>query len=85
MSKETLNQNIALILIDFQKAIDDPSWGIRSNLGFETCLVEDACFTFGKKDWNGKYQSAEDIHAMSLANLHQEYCTVITTEDALNL
>jgi len=53
------------------------------NLGFETYLVENACFTFGKKDWNGKFQSAEDIHAMSLANLHQEYCSVIPTCEAL--
>lgn len=52
------------------------------NLGFETYLVEDACFTFGMKDWHGLFRSADEIHAMSLANLDREYCTVIRTSDA---
>lgn len=54
------------------------------NLGFNTYLVEDACFTFGKKDWNGNYRSADDVHAMTLANLNEEYCSVIKTSDAIN-
>lgn len=52
------------------------------NLGFETYLVADACFTFAKTDWNGTLRSAEDVHAMSLANLDGEYCTVISCEAA---
>lgn len=52
---------------------------MAGNLGFDVWLVEDACFTFGRKDWNGTLRSAEDVHAMSLANLDGEYCTVITT------
>ena len=55
------------------------------NLGFQVFLVEDACFTFGKKDWNGTHRSAEDVHAMTLSNLHEEYCAVITTDDALTM
>jgi nicotinamidase-related amidase len=46
-------------------------------LGFDVYLVEDACFTFARKDWNGRLWSAEDVHALSLANLDEEYCTVI--------
>ena len=53
------------------------------NLGFQVLLVEDACWTFGRKDWNGIYRTAEEVHAMSLANLHGEYCTVLTTNDLL--
>lgn len=56
---------------------------MAGNLGFETFLIEDACFTFGRKDWNGVFRSAEEVHAMSLANLNGEYCTVVRTHDVL--
>lgn len=56
---------------------------MAGNLGFQTWLVADGCFTFARSDWNGTPRSAEDIHAMSLANLHGEYCTVVTTDALL--
>ncbi len=56
---------------------------MAGNLGFETYLVADATFTFGKTDWDGRPRTAEEVHAMSLANLHGEYCTVVTTDDVL--
>ena len=49
---------------------------MAGNLGFDTFLVEDATFTFGRKDWYGAFRSASEVHAMSLANLDGEYCTV---------
>jgi hypothetical protein len=45
--------------------------------------VEDAIFTFGRKDWNGTFRSAEEVHAMSLANLDGEYCSVVRTLETL--
>jgi nicotinamidase-related amidase len=56
---------------------------MAGNLGFSTFLVEDAAFTFGRKDWNGAWRSATEVHAMSLANLDGEYCTVTRTADVL--
>ena len=56
---------------------------MASNLGFATYLIEDACFTFGKADWHGTMRTAEEVHAMTLANLHGEYCTVIKTADVV--
>jgi nicotinamidase-related amidase len=53
------------------------------NLGFQVLLVEDACFTFGRKDWNGVMRTAEEVHAMSLANLDGEYCVVATANQIL--
>lgn len=53
------------------------------NLGFDTYLVSDACFTFAKPDYDGRLRSADEVHAMSLANLNGEYCTVIDTEAVL--
>ena len=55
------------------------------NLGFETYLVEDACFTFARPDWEGRLRTADEVHAMSLANLEGEYCSVIRTEPALRM
>ena len=56
---------------------------MAGNLGFDTYLVEDAIFTFGRADWNGTFRTASEVHAMSLANLDGEYCTVIGTHEVL--
>lgn len=56
---------------------------MAGNLGFETYLAEDACFTFARPDFSGRLRSAEEVHSMSLANLNGEYCTVLTTENCL--
>lgn len=57
---------------------------MAGNLGFDTYLLADACFTFGKTDWNGVYHSAEAVHALSLANLDGEYCRVISIAAVLD-
>ncbi len=56
---------------------------MAGNLGFETYLVEDACFTFGRRDWKGRWRTAEEVHSMSLANLEGEYCSVVRTSQVL--
>jgi nicotinamidase-related amidase len=53
------------------------------NLGFETVVVADACFTFDKRDFGGSLRSAEEVHLMALANLHGEYAEVRETADVL--
>lgn len=57
---------------------------MAGNLGFETYLVADGCFTFGRADWNGTPRSADEVHAMSLANMDGEYCIVTTTGTLLS-
>ena len=57
---------------------------MAGNLGFRTYLAEDAAFTFGRHDWNGRFRSADEVHGMSLANLDGEYCTVVRTADVLS-
>jgi nicotinamidase-related amidase len=56
---------------------------MAGNLGFQTYLVADACFTFARKDFHGRLRTADEVHSMSLANLDGEYCTVIDTAAAL--
>jgi nicotinamidase-related amidase len=53
------------------------------NLGFQTVVAADACFTFDKHDFGGNWRSAEEVHLMALANLHGEYAEVRTTDDIL--
>ena len=56
---------------------------MAGNLGFETYLAEDACFTFARPDFSGRPRTAEEVHSMSLANLDGEYCTVLATAQCL--
>jgi nicotinamidase-related amidase len=56
---------------------------MAGNLGFETYLVADACFTFARRDFHGRLRTADEVHAMSLANLADEYCTVLDTATVL--
>jgi len=53
------------------------------NLGFATWVVEDACYTFDKADFFGRLRSAQEVHGMSLGNLHGEYATVINSAELL--
>ena len=53
------------------------------NLGFDTRVVSDAAFAFAKTDYAGAPRSAEEVHAMSLANLDGEYATVVHTGQLL--
>ena len=49
------------------------------NLGFEIYVVSDACSAVDKNSPDGRVFSAEDVHALSLANMDGEYATVTDT------
>jgi nicotinamidase-related amidase len=53
------------------------------NLGFRTYVVADATFAFDKTDFDGIQRGAQEVHAMSLANLHGEYATVTAAAELL--
>lgn len=53
------------------------------NLGFDTVVVSDATFAFAMKDYAGAMRSADEVHAMSLANLDREYATIMDTRTVL--
>ena len=54
------------------------------NLGFDTVVVADATFAFAMTDYAGTLRSADEVHAMSLANLNGEYATVMDTRRVLD-
>jgi len=51
--------------------------------GFNVVVVENACFAFAKDDYFGVQRSAEEVHAMSLANLNNEYALVVNSADLI--
>lgn len=54
------------------------------NLGYTVYVVENSCFTFAKPDYYGKARTADDVHAMSLANLHGDYATVLSSSQLIS-
>ena len=53
------------------------------NLGFNTVVVSDASFAFAMRDYAGEQRSADEVHAMALANLDGEYAAIKTTQGLL--
>ena len=58
---------------------------MAGNLGFDTYLVEDACATTNRVGPDGADHDPELVHRLSVASLHGEFCTAISTEDAIAL
>lgn len=54
------------------------------NLGFEAVVASDGAFTFDQRDLTGRLWPAEDVHALSLANIAMDYATVASTEEILS-
>lgn len=57
---------------------------MAANLGFQVTLISDATAAFDKMGIDGKRYSAEIIFNTELANLKDEFATIINTEQLLN-
>lgn len=53
------------------------------NLGFQTYVVSDATFAFAQVDFDGVPRTAQEVHAMALANLQGEYARIVSSKDLL--
>ena len=56
---------------------------MAGDLGFETFVVNDGTACFDKKDFDGSIVPADVVHKVSLANLSQEFATIVNTSDLL--
>ena len=56
---------------------------MAGNLGFDTRLVRDATWTFDRQGPDGDEHSAEEIHAMTLANLNGEFARIVSASEAI--
>lgn len=61
----------------------DATVRMAGNLGFRTWLVEDATASTDLTDLQGRLWAAEDVHAVSLAQLNGEYTRVVRSEPFL--
>jgi nicotinamidase-related amidase len=58
---------------------------MAGNLGFDTYLVPDGCATTNRVGPDGTDYDPELVHAMSVANLHGEFCTALAPSDVIRL
>jgi nicotinamidase-related amidase len=56
---------------------------MAGNLGFDAWLVRDATWTFDRVGPDGDVHSADDIHAMTLANLHDEFARIVSASEVI--
>ncbi|OTN76645.1 hypothetical protein A5886_001723 [Enterococcus sp. 8G7_MSG3316] len=56
---------------------------MSGNLGYQTYLVEDATAAFDLVDHHGQLIDAEQVHQLTLATLHDEFSTVLCTDELL--
>jgi len=56
---------------------------MAGNLGFDTLVVADATWAVEKIDGRGRRWPADDVHALSLANMDGEYARVVETAAVL--
>ncbi len=53
---------------------------MAGNLGYRAILVRDACWCFDRVGPDGEVYPAAMVQAMTLANLHQEFALIATSE-----
>jgi len=56
---------------------------MAGNLGFNAKLVRDATWTFDLEGVDGEHFSADQVHAMTLANLQEEFAEIVTAADVV--
>ncbi|HEV2673747.1 MAG TPA: cysteine hydrolase family protein [Aliidongia sp.] len=54
---------------------------MAGNLGFDAKLVRDATWTYDRTGPDGDHHAAEEIHAMTLANLSEEFAEIVTAAE----
>ena len=57
---------------------------MSTNLGFKTYVVSDATATFDRTGPDGRTYPADEIHAVNLASLSEEFASIIDTNSLLN-
>lgn len=56
---------------------------MAGNLGYTVYVPSDATATFDRVGADGERYEAELVHEISLANLHKEFCTVMTADEIM--
>jgi len=54
---------------------------MAANLGFMTILVADATATFARIGPHGQHYTAQQMHDVNIASLHEEFATIVDTAE----
>lgn len=57
---------------------------MAGNLGFDTKVVRDATWAYDQRGADGEHYPAEQVHAMTLANLDDEFAEVVTSDQVMD-
>ena len=58
---------------------------MASDLGFRVIVVADATAAHECRGYDGRHHSAEAVHALALASLHQEFAAILNTDEVLGI
>jgi nicotinamidase-related amidase len=58
---------------------------MAGNMGFDTYLAHDCCATTNRFDLDGRDHDPEEVHRLSVASMHGEFCTALSQSDLLRL
>ena len=58
---------------------------MAGNMGFDVYLAHDACATCNRVDLNGVDHDPQLVHDLSVAAMHGEFCTALTTDQLISL
>ncbi len=58
---------------------------MAGNMGYDVYLAEDACATTNRVGPDGTDHEPELVHALSVASMHGEFCTALSTDQLLRL
>ena len=56
---------------------------MAGNLGFDTYYVSDGVWAYGETGPDGKSHTPEEVHSMTLSNMHGEFASVVSTKEIL--
>lgn len=58
---------------------------MAGNMGYDTYLAHDACSTCNRIGLDGTDHDPSLVHELAVASMHGEFCTALTTDQALSL